>query len=280
LRFFFRHKILLVAVAVILLSVIMSVVSALTGGYASPVSNALGSLFRPLQSAVVGLADQASSLYGYMYQYDNLEAENEELRQQIAHMEEEVRQSTAANEENARLRELLGLSARRRDLNWESATITARNVSNWASTFTLSRGSNYGFKPRDCVITSEGFLVGFISEVGQNWATVTTLIDSDMEAGAYNARTNQAAVAEGSFDLMRGGALRLSYLAKDDDVKNGDPILTSGIGGLFPRDLVIGTVMDMRTDETGISAYAIITPSVKLEELTQVFVVTSFDISE
>ncbi len=279
-RFFFRHKVLLAVVIVIFLALTLSVVSALTGGHASPVSNALGSVFKPLQGAVAGLSDKIASVYGYIYQFDAVQAENEQLRKQIAKMEEEARLSQASNEENVRLRKLLGLAERRRDFKLETATITARDVSNWTSTFTLSRGANYGIEPKNCVINEEGFLVGIVSEVGANWATVTTLIDTDMEAGAFNFRSGQSAVAEGNFDLMRQGLLRLSYLAKDDDIKNGDLILTSGIGGVFPREIVIGVVQDVHTDETGISAYAVIKPSVDLNALSQVMVIKSFDISE
>ncbi len=279
-RFFLKHKVLLVAVIAIVLVLTLSVVSALTDGYASPVSNALGSIFKPFQTAIAGFSDKVASWYGYMYEFDTVKAENEQLKMKIAQMEEEARLSEASNEENARLRQLLGLSERKRDLALEASTITSHDVSNWASTFTISKGTNFGIKPRDCVINEEYFLVGVVSEVGANWATVVTVIDTDLEAGAYNFRTGQLAVAKGNFDLMRQGRLRLSYLPKDADVKNGDLVLTSGIGGLFPRDLVIGAVEGVQTDETGISAFAVIHPSAQLGDLKQVFVVKSFDISE
>jgi len=268
----------MVAAAVILLVCILAVVTA--QGYASPASSVLGGFFRPFQSAVVRLSDRVASLYGYMYEYDTLKEENARLHIQIALMEEEIRLSESSNEENARLRQVIGLKERRRDFSLESATITARDISNWAATFTISRGQIDGIAPHMCVINEENFLVGIVSEVGANWATVTTLIDTDIEAGAYNVRTKQAAVAEGSFDLMRQNLLRLSYLSKDDDVKNGDLILTSGIGGVFPRDIVIGTIVDMRADETGVSAFAVIRPRVDLDALTQVFIIKSFEIAE
>ena len=277
-RHLFKHKILMVAAAVILLVCILAVVTA--QGYASPASSVLGGFFRPFQSAVVRLSDRVASLYGYMYEYDTLKEENARLHIQIALMEEEIRLSESSNEENARLRQVIGLKERRRDFSLESATITARDISNWAATFTISRGQIDGIAPHMCVINEENFLVGIVSEVGANWATVTTLIDTDIEAGAYNVRTKQAAVAEGSFDLMRQNLLRLSYLSKDDDVKNGDLILTSGIGGVFPRDIVIGTIVDMRADETGVSAFAVIRPRVDLDALTQVFIIKSFEIAE
>lgn len=279
-RFLLRHKGLLLALIAVLIALTLAVVTALTGGYASPVSNFLGSVTKPFQTGITKLSDSIASIYGYMYEYDALKAENEALKNQIAEMEEAARLSEASNEENERLRKLLGLMERRRDLDVESATITARDVSNWASTFTISRGSSMGIEPGSGVMNEEGFLVGVVIEVGANWATVTTLIDTDMEAGAFISRTGQPAVAEGHFDLMRQGALRLSYLPKEADVKNGDLVLTSGIGGKFPRDLVIGYITDVHTDETGISAYAVVQPAVELDKLTQVFVIKSFEISE
>ncbi|MDR0671057.1 MAG: rod shape-determining protein MreC [Oscillospiraceae bacterium] len=279
-RFLLKHKGLLAAAAAVLLAFVLAVVSSLTGGYASPVSNLLGTVFQPLQSGIAGLSDSIASLYGYMYEHDALKEENERLKIQIAEMEAAARLSEASNDENERLRQLLGLSERRRDFVFESATITERDASNWASTLTLSRGSANGIAPGQCVISEAGYLVGVINEAGTTWSTVTTLIDTDMEAGAFVFRTGLSAVVEGNFDLMRQGFLRMSYLAKDVDVKNGDVVLTSGIGGKYPRDIVVGRVTNLYVDETGISAYAVIRPSVELEELKQVFVIKSFDISE
>ena len=276
----FGNKVILVIILVVLLALGTLVVSAFSGGRSTPGEDAAGSILSPVQQAFGGLFDWLGSIYGYMYDYDSLKAENESLRRRIAEMEAASRESIQANEENARLRKLLELREKRRDFVLESADIVARDPSNWSSAFTIAKGSVHGIEPFACVITEEGFLVGYISEVGANWAIVTTLADTDMECGAYIFRTGEAAVAEGDFSLMREGLLKLTFLPRGSDIFDGDLVLTSGSGGIFPKDLVIGKVREVRTEVTGISSYAILTPEVDLDRLTQIFIVKSFDIAE
>ncbi len=116
--------------------------------------------------------------------------------------------------------------------------------------------------------------------MGTNWSIVTTVIDSDLELGAFIYRTREAAVAEGDFALMSEGLLKLTYLPEDTVLLNGDIILTSGVGGVYPKDLVIGTIKKVKTDSSGMGDYAVIEPKVDLNKLTQVFIITDFDISE
>ena len=277
---FNKRKLLVVAILVTAVVLVVLISSFFLKGVANPVSNLLGYIYRPFQSVVAGAGQKIADAYGYLHAFDELKMENAQLRITIAQMEEKIRISESANEENQRLRELLDFAQRRRDLETESAMIVAWTSTNWASLFTINRGSQFGFEPYDCVIDQQGNFVGFLSEVGPNWATVTTLIDTDMEAGATVFRTDEIGVAEGNFDLMRRGLLQLSYLPKDIDLQNGDVILTSGIGEVFPRDLVLGVVERVTLAETGISAVAQVKPATDLTSLTQVFIVKSFAITD
>ena len=275
---FNKRKLLIIAILVTATVLVLLVSSFFLKGMANPASNLLSGIYRPFQSLAAGLTQKVADVYGYLHEFDALKAENARLHVTIAEMEEKIRISESANEENKRLRELLGLAERRRDLDLESATIVAWISTSWASRFTINRGSQFGFEPYDCVIDERGNVVGFLSEVGSNWATVTTLLDTDMEAGARVFRTGEICVAEGNFDFMRQGLFQLSYLPKDIDLQNGDVILTSGVGEVFPRDLVLGSVEKVTFAETGISAVAQIRPAADFKALTQVFVVKSFAI--
>ena len=148
--------------------------------------------------------------------------------------------------------------------------------SNWNSTFTISKGSNSGIEANMCVITETGYVVGIVTETGLNWSTVTSITDVDTEIGAVVFNSGDIGVAEGDFQLMEEGLLRLSYLPTDAELLNGDDILTSG-GELYPQGLVLGTIKDVLTEDSGINKYAVIEPAAKVEDLTQVFVVTYFE---
>ena len=132
----------------------------------------------------------------------------------------------------------------------------------------------------DCVVTEAGYLVGVVTEAGLNWSTVRTILDSDASIGATVFRSGQNAVAQGDFALMGQSRLMLGYLGASPDVLVGDLVVTSGLGGYYPPQLVIGTVESVFTGDDGLAQYAVVTPSMSLEDLTQVFVITSFDIVE
>ena len=174
----------------------------------------------------------------------------------------------------------MGLRQQRRDFVFESAKVVGEGSSNWSSTLTLSKGTNFDISVGDCVVNEEGFLVGVVTEAGLNWSTVTTLVDTSSQLGALVFRTGEITVAQGDLSLMNLGLLRLSYLEGESSLMNGDLIVTSGLGGYYPSGLVIGSVQEIRTDDTGLTKYAILAPQVDLESLQQVFVITDFQIVE
>lgn len=277
---FFRHNGVLILIIAVLLALITLVTSVLLGGTANPIASAVGFVTTPVRNGINGFVNWVEGVYDYAFQYDQLVEENEQLKIQIAEMEEQVRQAEADSRENERLRSLLGLREQRKDLTLESATVTAVESTNWYSTFTISKGENMGISAEDCVIDQYGNLVGVVTTVGLNWATVTTIIDTDTEMGGILARTDTAAILEGDFALMGEGKLKLSYLPENTDLVSGDEVLTSGRGGVYPAGLLVGTVDTVHTDDSGMTRYAIITPSADLNNLQQVFVITDFDIVE
>lgn len=275
-KFFRRHKSLLIACIAAVLVLAMAIASLFASGRVSPASDLLGSALRPLQTLVSGMANGVGGLWGYIYEYDQLLAENEELRLRLARQEEDIRRLEQNGEENEQLKELLGIHEARPDFQFVSADIIARDMSNWARVFTLDKGRVHGVETGNCVISAEGYLVGVVTQAAANWCEVTTLIDTDMNAGAKVYRTSLTAVAEGDFDLMLKGRLGLFYLKPDVDLSIGDVVLTSGIGGVLPKDVPIGIVVDVRQEKDGMSAMAELEPKVQLDRLKVCYIVTSF----
>lgn len=245
----------------------------------SPLANLAGIVTSPFRAAYTSVATWIQDKQNYYEDVTALKAENEELKLQLANMEAQVRQAQNDSEENQRLRILLNLREQRRDLSdFEAATITEHSTSNWTSYLTLNRGTDHGVEKNDCVITEAGYLVGVVSAVGANWCTVLNIIDTDTSLGAQVFRTDDIGVAEGDFSLMSQGQLRLDYLPAGAQLLNGDLVVTSGLGGYYPSGLIIGTVEEVQTDDSGATAFAVLQPSVDFEALTQVFIIKSFDI--
>lgn len=194
-------------------------------------------------------------------------------------MEATVRQGEAASQENVFLRDLLDLRQQRRDLSdFETATVTERGVTNWTASLTLNKGTAHGVEIGDCVIDGNASLVGRISEVGYNWSTVLTVIDTDTSLGARVYRTKDIGIAGGDFALMGDGKLKLDSLPASCQLLEGDLVVTSGLGGYLPPDLVIGSVSELRADDSDTSNYAILTPAADLNGLTEVCIIKSFEI--
>ena len=263
---FFRRNGFWLLVIAFLLSVLIGISTALMGGNADPLSDLVSTITAPIRGGVSAVADWAGGVSRYVFHYGEMEGE--------------LREGQEAIQENARLRELLGLRSKRRDLTFESAKVTARSADNWRSTLTLSKGEEAGLQPGNCVITSTGVLVGVVSKVGSHTATVSTVIDTSMEMGGIITRTNSAGVLEGDFALMKEGRLKLSYLPDGAQLVAGDEVLTSGKGDVYPSGLVVGQVEGVFTDPSGMTRYAVVLPDVKLDSLVEVFVIKDFDIVE
>ncbi len=249
-------------------------------GRSGPLSGLANSLRIPVQGAVGSVVDWMQGIYGYIYQYDKLVAENETLRRQLAEAQDQVRASAEAAEENIRLRTLLGYLEKNTTFVTESAMITSWDASNWVSAFTISKGSNQGIELGDCVITESGMLVGQVFELGTNWATVRSIVDVNMDAGVLVGDGAIAAMLVGDYALMQENKCKLSYFTEDVTLFSGDSVVTSGRGGAFPAGIVVGTVTELRSEAGGQSFYAGVDPAVDLSLLSQVFIIKDFEVIE
>ena len=183
---FFRQNGLLLVLIALLLSVLIGVGSALLGGNTDPLSNVVNTVASPIRGGVSAVMDWAEGVYTYVFHYQELHDQLSDLQVKVSQLEEQVRQGEEASRENEQLRQLLQLQAKRRDFTFESARVTTRSTSNWESTLTLSKGSAAGVAVGNCVITETGVLVGVVSQVGLNWSTVSTVLNTDIEMGHRN----------------------------------------------------------------------------------------------
>ena len=277
-RFFTKNGIwMLSAIAIV---AVVLVIMAAWGDETSFVRNAAGVIASPFRSAAQTVSGWVASAADHFQSIETLQQQNEDLRQQVADLQEQVRQSQADSRENANLRHLLQLRQRHSDFALESAWIVSRSASNWESSFTLGKGTNFDIAIGDCVVDPYGYLVGVVTDAGANWSTVTTILDPESAIGATVFRVQSTAVAQGQLSLMARGQLTLTYLADDESLIHGDLAVTSGLGGYYPAGLPIGTVEDVRTDDSGLIRYGVLTPKTDMAALTEVFVITDFAIVE
>ena len=269
-----------VAAVVVIAALLAGAAASLLNGRAGALRNADGALKAPLERATASVLEWMEGLYGYIYEYDRMVEENNALRAENAALREQDRDYEELEAENERLRALFGWAEKRTDLTLESARVVAWDASNYTSAFTISKGADAGLSVGDCVVTEYRALVGQIAELGDNWATVRTVIDVEMDVGALAGEYSYAGMVTGDYALMRRGQTKLAYLTGGAQLFEGDEVLTSGSGGAFPAGLWIGTVGAVMSEAGGQITYGVVDPAADLTRLSQVFVVKEFEIVE
>jgi len=270
-----KYGVRLLAV-VIVVALIMGAAAGRAESGATALEDAGESLVQPAKNAATGVVAWLENIYGYMFRYDQIVEKNRELESRVAELEKLVRDAEEAKAENEQYRQLLELRDQHSELKLEDAKVVDRGTSNWNTTFTLSKGEECDIAVDMCVIDSSYNMVGQVVEVGNGWATVRSVIDTDMRVGTLVGDSGAAAMIVGDFSLMRAGMTKLSYLTDEAQVFENDVLTTSGRGGTFPQGLVIGTVDSVYTEAGGQIEYATVKPAVDPDSLTQVFIVTSF----
>ena len=273
-RYFFSNRVRTVLIIAILLAVSLAVIASLTG--VSLPDLWVKGVLTPIRTGASTLTDGAERLYGYFFQYESLLAENDTLKQEIAALEEDARRADALERENDRLRDALGMVEVNEDYKLVDCYIISRSSQEWSNTFTVNRGTRAGIQEGMCAITANGEVVGLVSEAGSNYAVIKSVMDSSLEISATIASSGYNGMVQGGYALGLDGMLRMDYLPSNSVIRNNDQVVTSG-STVYPRNLIIGYVVDADFDDTGVAKYALLKPAVNVGSLEQVFIVTEYD---
>lgn len=265
-----------IAAAVLAAVLVIALSAHFLGGRVSFLQDAVDTIMQPFEKGATKAALWLERIYSYMYEHDKLVAENENLKLRVSELEKLTAQYDAAIEENERLRELLNFKDDNTEFEFLSADITAWTPSNWSLSFTISKGSASDIEVGDCVIDQYGNLVGQITELGTNSATVQAVTDPSFEAGAIIKRSGCAGIIKGEYSYFTRSLSKFENFPSGSDILLGDEVITSGKGGVLPRGLRIGTIYSVESDSSGLSQHAVIRPSVDFSSISAVYVVTNF----
>lgn len=274
-KHFFSTRIRVVLLIAVLLAVILALISSLTG--LSLPDMAVKGILTPIRTGVSHLTDQAEKIYNYMFEYESLEAENLRLKQQLAEIQDDARNADAIARENQRLRDLLGLQESDEAYTYTDGYIIARSSGDWTNTITINRGSNSGIAKDMCAVTANGELVGLVSEVGTNYAVIKTVLDSSIEISAMLSGSGSNGMVKGGYSTESPDKLRMNYLPSSATIHIHDQVVTTG-STVYPRNLILGYVIDAGFDDTGVAKFALLEPAADIGSLEQVFVVTDYNV--
>ena len=257
-----------------LLCICMIAVTSIQWSLLNPLRNAVGTFLVPIQSGLNAVGGGIYHELSAMAELRTALDENERLKAQVADLTEENTRLRSQQFELERLRELYELDQDYMQYNKIGARIIAKDSSSWFSVFRIDKGSDDGIKENMNVI-ADGGLVGIVTDVGSNYATVRSIIDDSSQVSAMAQQSGDSCIVSGDLRLFRQGRLRLSYMEKDDDIKDGDMIVTSNISGKFLPGILIGYATDITVDyHDNLTKSGYLIPVAQFDRLQEVLVIT------
>ncbi len=267
-----RFKVLL-CIVLLLFGIMLR--AATSSGFATETSSLLGAVVSPLQKLSSVISSGTRELLSVLLDSAATRRENEKLKEEVSELRKKIVDYNNLKNENNLYKNYLGIKGNNPDFDLEPAIVIGRDPTQPNFSFTIDKGSLNGVKPKDTVISKDG-LVGIVAEVGLTYSKVSTILDPAVNVGALNSRTREDGVVVGSVELSVKGQCKMSYLARDSQTEPGDIISTSGIGGIYPKDVVIGIVKEVNFDSQGLSRYAVIETAADCRSVKDVIVIKSF----
>ena len=234
----------------------------------------INSLMAPMQEGINSFGDFTASIARRKHKTAELQSQNEVLNDEV----EKLRAKLTSMENNLSdyedLLKLLELSEKYPSYEMTGARIIGKDAGNWYDTFMINKGSKDGIRVDNNVIAGKG-LVGIVTEVGSNWATVRSIIDDSSNVSAMTVGTDDTCVVEGDLELIDEGKLRFTQLYdKEDKVTAGERVVTSNISEKYVEGLFIGYVSEISLDSNNLTKTGTLVTPVDFQHLKDVFVIT------
>ena len=267
-----NFKTLLVIAAVIISGIIFASVS---HNASSPLTSAIGTVFTPLEKLSSFICDSLSDVSVsfrsstlYRAEIVELEAELEEYRKKLADYDD-MKKKVEAYEE------FYGIKQKNDDYEFCYGSVISKDAADAYGSFVLDAGSNDGVSVGDPVIYGE-YVVGVVKKVNFTTCVVYSVLDPRLNIGAFETGTKEYGYVSGDPTLYKSGLCKLWGLDSSTSVVSGGLVCTSGAGGVFPNGLIVGEVVSVKNDEVSSAYYAEVKPFCSPDEISDVFIITSF----
>lgn len=229
--------------------------------------------FQKVTSALSGGAasvwEKYTSIDDVMDRNEQLEAENAELRQQMVDYDR-------IKAENDAYKALARIQDTNSEASYVSAFVIGRDPLDEFGGFTLDQGSTDGVAVNDAIISDRGYLLGVVVEVDAASCKVMTILHPSFNAAGVISRTRENGIITGSADYAADGQCVLTNLDRATEARKGDQVITTGLGGVFPANLLVGTVQEVVPEQSGKSSSAVILPGADPRTVKHVFIVTEY----
>lgn len=269
----FKNKVFIVS-GVTVVMLIIAGVTFRQNSVVNRITNVVTVPFAPVQKVFSLAGVKVQDGINFFRDIGAVRLENEELKAKIDELEKENLALKEFRKENSELREALNIKDQFADYEPLGANIIAKDTGNWFNIFTIDRGAKDGIKKDSPVVTSKG-LVGRVIQVDALSSRVEAIIDKNSAASARISQKGDYVRVKGDLELKDTGLCLMDRISPEIDVAVGDDIVTSGIGGIYPRGILIGKVKEIRKSSDELNKYAILQPAVDFKRLDEVIVLKS-----
>lgn len=266
----FKNKIFILISSTVVLLIVIGL-SAIPNGKINYVGDIFSTILSPFQKFISYSDKKINDFFAHFEDIDKLRKENEVLKQRVDELVYENERLIDLKIKNEELRRALDIKDQYSTMEMVGANIIAKDMGNWFDIFTIDRGTRDGIEINYPVVTSNG-LVGRVMQTDLFTSKVIAIIDEDSSISARLSKTSDIVVVKGDRKLKDQGLCIMNYIPADADVSAGDRVETSGVGGIYPKGILIGKVKEVRQKTNELDRYAIIEPVVDFKRLEEVFI--------
>lgn len=263
-----------IIVAIFVMLFVLIIYAAAGSKGSSPLSSAAGTATKPVSSASSKVGKGLSRVFNTKSAY---EEEIKSLKKEIAGYQKELADYEQLKQKTELYENALGVKQKNPDFVFVAASVIGRDAADVYTSYTLNKGSKDGIEVNDPVMCGEGQLVGIVSKVSKQYCVVSTILDPNVSVSAYEVRTRETGYVSNTSTLSASGLIKIAGLNRKTSVTAGGVVCTSGVGGVYPRDLIIGTVKEVKDDEHNISSFLVVEPGNDIKDIENVLIITSFE---
>ena len=255
----------------VIILIIVVIVSNISTGNLSAMENAVGKLFMPIQNGIIYLKNKISGNEQELSDIETLKNENQQLKDENSSLQEQLRELEILKSENNTLKEYVNLKDKYSSYTTVPAYVIQRSLSNYDKIIVINAGTDDGIDVNMPVISESG-LVGHVISVTSDTAKVQTIIDTASNVSANISNVQDSVILKGT--LNSTDILRATYIPADSTILQGDEVVTSGLGGIYPKGILIGNVKSVINTQNEADRYAEIEVSTDFSSLETVLVIT------
>ena len=236
----------------------------------------LSVVLTPLQKVTSALSGGAASVWDKYTSIDDVMDRNEQLEAENAELRQQMVDYDRIKAENDAYKALARIQDTNSEASYVSAFVIGRDPLDEFGGFTLDQGSTDGVAVNDAIISDRGYLLGVVVEVDATSCKVMTILHPSFNAAGVISRTRENGIITGSADYAADGQCVLTNLDRATEARKGDQVITTGLGGVFPANLLVGTVQEVVPEQSGKSSSAVILPGADPRTVKHVFIVTEY----